>query len=244
MSPLTGAEDANTKPSSLVPVLQAIGLTAGFGSIPHVRDVDLAVHPGEMLALLGANGAGKTTTIMSLAGQLRRAGGEVLFKGAPAHSSPERRARAGLGLVTQERCVFMGLSLSDNLRLGRGPVEEVLALFPELRVHLRRPVGLLSGGQQQMLAVGRALAARPSVLLADELSFGLGPLIVDRLLVALRRYADEYGIAVILVEQHIQKALKFSDRAVVLQHGRVALQGSAADLRGRPEQIQQAYLAG
>jgi ABC-type branched-subunit amino acid transport system ATPase component len=226
------------------PVLEVSALSAGFGAVSLLSDINLCVHAGEVVALLGPNGAGKTTTIMALAGHMSLMHGEVRINGELARRTPHGRARRGMGVVTQERCVFMGLSVRDNLRLGRGKSDEVLDLFPELRPHLHRRVGLLSGGQQQMLAVGRALAARPQVLLTDELSFGLAPLVVDRILRVMREYVDTYRIAALLVEQHIHKALQCADRAYVLQRGRIVMSGPCESLRGRLDELHGVYVRG
>jgi branched-chain amino acid transport system ATP-binding protein len=225
------------------PALDVSGLSGGFGPIPLLADINLSVGAGEIVALLGPNGAGKTTAIMALAGHLPQARGRIMISGEPARRTAHQRAAQGIGVVTQERCVFMGLSVRDNLRLGRGAASDVLDLFPELRPHLRRRVGLLSGGQQQMLAVGRALAARPTVLLTDELSFGLSPLVVDRILGVLRQYADAFNIAVLLVEQQIHKALRCADRAYVLQRGRIVMQGSCESLQDRLDELHGLYLS-
>ena len=224
-------------------VLEARGLAAGYGSLAAVRDLDLHVDAGEVVALLGPNGAGKTTTLLTLAGVIAPLRGEVCWKGVATRAPVHRRVRSGLALVPEERSVIMSLSVRDNLRFARGPMERALELFPELRPHLRRPAGLLSGGQQQMLTLGRALAGSPDILLADELSLGLAPLLVERLLDAVREAASR-GVGVLLVEQHVTQALRIADRAYVLQHGRVALQGSASDLSGRLDEIERTYLSG
>jgi branched-chain amino acid transport system ATP-binding protein len=223
-------------------VLRAVGLSAGFAATPFIVDFDFGVKPGEVVSLLGANGAGKTTVLMALAGLLKPARGHVELLGKPTTSRLEDRARDGLAVITQERCVFMNLTVRDNLRLGQGSLAGTVELFPELEPHLDRRVGLLSGGQQQMLAVGRAISTRPKVLLADEVSLGLGPKIVDRLLETLSTAATERRIGVVLVEQHIHKALRFSDRACVLRRGRIELQAPAAELMGRSDDIKQLYL--
>ncbi|MCU1373012.1 MAG: putative branched-chain amino acid transporter ATP-binding protein [Actinomycetia bacterium] len=224
------------------PVLRAVGITTGFGAVPYVRGLDLEVAAGEVLALLGANGAGKTTTLMALAGHLRLVEGHVELDGEVQQHGMDERARKGVAVVTQERCVFMGLSVRDNLRLGRGSIEDALALFPELEPHLHRHVGLLSGGQQQILAVARALAGRPKVLLADEISLGLAPLIVERLLAAVADAARTMGMAVVLVEQHVQQALSYADRGVILQRGRLQLESTSADLLRRKDEVAALYL--
>jgi branched-chain amino acid transport system ATP-binding protein len=222
-------------------VLEADGLRAGYGSVEIVRDLHLRVDEGEVVALLGPNGAGKTTTISTLSGELRVLGGEVRFLGARTDAPVHMRARKGLGLVSQERAVLMDLSARENLRVSRCDVDRALELFPELEAHLDRRVGLLSGGQQQMLALARCLARKCRLLLVDELSLGLAPRIVDRLLQAVRDAADD-GTAVLLVEQHIHKALSVADRVLVMTRGSIALEGDAGDLLNRLDEIQDAYL--
>jgi len=225
------------------PVIAARGLSAGYGSLAAVRDLDLTVHAGEVVALLGPNGAGKTTTLKTLAGAIAPLAGEVLWKGEPTRARMHRRARNGLAYVPEERSVFMGLTAAENLRVGDGSARTALDLFPELTPHLRRKAGLLSGGQQQILTLARALATEPVALLADELSLGLAPLVVHRLLQAVRAAADR-GVGVLLVEQHARQALAMADRVYVLQRGRVALQGTAADIAGRLDEVEQTYLEG
>jgi len=225
-------------------VLEARGLVAGYGrdSIV-VRDLDLAVAAGEVVALLGPNGAGKTTTLLTLSGDLPALGGEVRWRGAPTRAPLYRRAREGLGLVTEQRAVLMTMTVADNLRVSRCDPTRALALFPELEDHLPRRVGLLSGGQQQMLALSRALARdTTTMLLVDELSLGLGPVVVDRLLAAVRAAADT-GVGVLLVEQHVHKALQVADRVYVMRRGHIELDGTADELRHRVEEIQASYLA-
>jgi branched-chain amino acid transport system ATP-binding protein len=224
------------------PALQARGLSAGYHGTPVVHDLDLVVHPGEMVALFGPNGAGKTTTLLTLAGEVTVLGGTVEYAGVAETNPLHVRAQAGLGLLTEDRAVFSDLSARDNLRLGRGSVEDAMGYFPELEPHLGRRTGLLSGGQQQMLALARILAARPTVVLADELSLGLAPLVVQRLLAALRQAATD-GAAVLLVEQHVRVALAEVDRAYVLTRGRIALSATAAALREDPDSVTDLYFA-
>jgi sulfate-transporting ATPase len=225
-------------------VIEARGLAAGYGRTVVVRDLDLTVKRGEVVALLGANGAGKTTSLLTMAGDLPSIGGQVMLLGTDVTDAPlHRRARAGLALVTETRCVVMGLTVRENLRVNRGDDEYALALFPELEPHLDRRAGMLSGGQQQMLALARALSRRPKVLLADELSLGLAPLLVDRLLAAVRDAANE-GLGVLLVEQHVHKAMDVADRAVVLRRGRIELAGTTDELRSRLSELEGAYLTG
>jgi len=223
-------------------VLEARRLTIGYGAIEVVRDLDLVVRAGEVVALLGINGAGKSTTVKALAGELRPMSGEVWFCGAPTSEPLHRRARAGLRLITEERSVFAGLSAVDNLRLGGQERSRCLELFPELTPLLARKAGLLSGGEQQILTLARALAADPVALLADELSLGLAPLVVERLLLAVRAAADR-GAAVLLVEQQVRNALEVADRAYILSGGRVVLDGTSAELKGRLDEIERSYLA-
>ncbi len=200
------------------------------------------MHRGEVVALLGVNGAGKTTTVRALAGELTPTAGEVWFNGAVTTAPLHKRAKQGMRLITEERSVFMSLTAAENLRLGRQDRQRCLDLFPGLERLLHRKAGLLSGGEQQILTLARALAAEPVVLLADELSLGLAPLVVERLLDAVRAAANR-GTAVLLVEQQVRNALDVADYAYVLSGGRIALEGPTAELRGRIDEIEQTYLA-
>lgn len=219
---------------------------------PCVRDVDLDVETGRITCMLGPNGAGKTTLLLSLAGLLPRFGGEVRVGGDEVHGgSPRSAVGAGMVLVPDDRALFRRLSTAQNLQLAvrgrrrRGAaVDEVLGYFPSLEKRLKVDAGKLSGGEQQMLAIGRAIVQQPKVLLIDELSMGLAPVIVDEILAVLRRLAAERDMAVVLVEQHVHLALGVADRALVLVHGTVALTDSAAALRSEPGRIERAYLGG
>jgi len=225
------------------PALEARGIAAGYGPQPVIHDIDITVRPGEVVALLGANGAGKTTTLLTLAGELPPLRGQVVINGTVTKAPLYKRARKGLTFVTEEKSVFMGLSTRDNLRVAGVDLDEALTLFPELERRLYVRGGLLSGGEQQMLTLARALARKPRVLLADELSMGLAPLVVRRLLEAVRAAADQRGAAVLLVEQHVRKALRYADRAYVMRRGRIELSGSATELRSRIDEIEDHYLS-
>jgi branched-chain amino acid transport system ATP-binding protein len=225
-------------------LLEAHGLSAGYGPQPIVHDVDLQVAAGEVVALLGANGAGKTTTLLALSGELSLLKGEVRLNGRVENRPLHRRARQGMAYITEERSIFRGLSLVDNLRCGGVDIKKVLALFPELGTRLHVRAGLLSGGEQQMLSLGRALARKPQLLLADELSMGLAPLVVNRLLNAVRDAAEQNGCGVLIVEQHARKALRYADRVYVMRRGRIEMTLSAPDAVDRIDEIEQTYLAG
>ncbi|MFD9321338.1 ABC transporter ATP-binding protein [Streptomyces sp. NPDC060053] len=224
-----------------VPLIEARALSAGYGSQPVVRDLDLEVRPGEVVALLGPNGAGKTTTLRALSGGLPPMHGEARWLGEHSRAPLHRRARQGLAYVG-ERAVFTRLDTADNLRVGRVTTEQALELFPELAKRLRTGAGMLSGGEQQMLSLARALCRAPRMLLADELSLGLAPLVVDRLLRAVREAADR-GMGALLVEQHVRKVLDIADRVYVLHRGRVTMTGTPAELRGDLDAIESSYLA-
>jgi branched-chain amino acid transport system ATP-binding protein len=223
------------------PLLLARRLTLGYGGPPVVRNLDLVIHPGEIVSMLGANGAGKTTSLLGLAGELVPMSGTLSCLGESGFKPLHARARRGLSFVPEGRSVIFSLTVIENLRLGRGPVEKALDLAPELKKRLHCRAGVLSGGEQQILALARALASDPKLLLADELSFGLAPLAADRLLSAVRQAADG-GIGVLMVEQHLGSALAVSDRCYVLQRGRVTLEGGASELRGRMGELRSSYL--
>ena len=232
------ALDHTTPP---VPVIRAVGASAGYGKVPVLDGVDVNVFPGEVVALFGANGAGKTTLLRMLAGVLPTTEGTIELGGVVTTKPLHKRSQAGLSYVTEERSIFRGLTTSQNLRLGRGEVETALDLAPELRSLLSRRAGLLSGGEQQILTLARALAAQPRILLADELSIGLAPLIVRRLLVAVREAADN-GLGVLLVEQQARAVLPYCDRAYVLRRGQIVMDTSGGDLLSRVDEVEAHYL--
>ena len=222
-------------------------LVAGYGGLAVVRDLDLRVSEGEVVALLGPNGAGKTTTLLTACGLLPAIAGEVRVDGRPLGARhPSEAARRGVSLVPEDRALFFDLTVRENLRVGsrgrRGAIERMLELFPELGPLAKRKAGLLSGGQQQMLAIARGLAAEPRLLVVDEMSLGLAPLIVQRLLALLRDVATEAGTAVLIVEQHVHLSLTIADRAYVLNHGDLVLEGTAQELRSRRDLLEVSYL--
>ncbi|WP_067899370.1 ABC transporter ATP-binding protein [Nocardia vaccinii] len=229
----------------VVPVIEARAISAGYTpDRATITDIDLAVQPGEIVAILGPNGAGKTTTLLALAGELPLQSGSVLLHGSPTDAPLFRRARLGLGFVPEERSVFKNMTVAENLRVGGVDVATALEQFPELETRLNVRGGMLSGGEQQMLTLTRALGRNPKVLLIDELSLGLAPLIVERLLQAVRSAADQQSCGVVLVEQHVRQALEVADRACVLRQGRIVLSGSARELWSRMDEIETEYLAG
>jgi branched-chain amino acid transport system ATP-binding protein len=223
------------------PALECRALDAGYSGNPVVHDLSLELRAGEVVALLGPNGAGKTTTLLTLVGELPAISGEVIMEGTRTKAPLHIRARKGLAYVPEERSLFRGLSCRDNLRIGQGDQEIALQLFPELRERLGVRAGLLSGGEQQMVSLGRALSARPRILIADELSLGLAPMIVTRLLEAVRQAADD-GCAVLLVEQHVRQAIAVADTVHVLRRGRLELTGSAEEMSNRLSDIESYYI--
>jgi branched-chain amino acid transport system ATP-binding protein len=226
------------------PLLECRALAAGYGALAVVRDVDLRVERGEVVALIGPNGAGKTTTLLTLAGELPVISGDVVFGGKATRAPLFRRARQGMGFVTEERSVFMQLSTEENLRVAGVAKADAVALFPELEPLMGRTAGLLSGGEQQMLTLARAVARDPSLLLVDELSLGLAPVIVKRLLQTVRQVANDRATGILLVEQHVRQALHVADRVYVMQRGRIVMSGTADEVHRRIDEIEATYLSG
>jgi branched-chain amino acid transport system ATP-binding protein len=224
-------------------LLTASDLTAGYDAAPVIRGIELNVEPGEVVALLGPNGAGKTTTLRVLSGLVRPMAGSVRFEDQDiARTAPHRLVRNGLTHVLEGRGIFFGLTVAEHFRLERLDQRLAYEYFPALERLRDRRAGLLSGGEQQMLSVARALARRPRVLLLDELSLGLAPVIVEQLLPVVRRFADESRAGVLMVEQHIQLALEIADRGYVLSHGEIVLHRPVEALRQDRDLLVTSYL--
>ncbi len=231
-------------------MLETSGLTSHYGRIQALKGIDLRIEPGELVALVGANGAGKTTLLRALSGVQRVTSGRVWFEGADITTAPpDRRVRLGIAQVPEGRQVFGPLSVEDNLLLGayvrpnregRPALARVYELFPALAERRKSTAGMLSGGQQQMLAIGRALMAAPRLLLLDEPSMGLAPRLVAEIYAAVRRLRAA-GTTIFLVDQNARAALAIADRGYVLETGRVVLAGAGSALAAN-EAVKQAYL--
>lgn len=229
------------------PVLELRDLHAGYERVAVVRDLSLEVAAGEVVALLGPSGAGKTTTLLTVSQLLDPLAGEVNFLGSSIIGKrPSAVARLGLAHVPEERGIFVGLTTRENLTVGvrgrKADLDTIVDLFPALERLMDRQAGLLSGGEQQMLAIGRALVQEPLLLMVDELSLGLAPVIVDRLLPVLHRVAREQETAVLIVEQQVQAALRHADRAYVLNHGELVASGTASELAADDRLLASSYL--
>ena len=232
------------------PLLEASGLHAGYGEVQVLHGLDFAVDLGGITALLGANGAGKTTTLRALSGMVRTSG-RIVFDGARIDgSATEDIARRGVAHVPDGRGTLMELTVEENLQLGAytrrrrdiAPgMERVFGYFPRLKQRLRQQAGTLSGGEQQMLAIGRALLLGPKLLLLDEPSFGLAPLVVREIFDIMRRVNADDGVSILLVEQNASLALDVADRACLLETGRIVIAGPAVDIR-KDEAIRRSYL--
>jgi len=232
------------------PLLKVRGLTAGFDAGPVLFGIDLDVAPAELIALVGANGAGKSTLLGVLSGLVRATSGTIVLGGDDVtNARPEALVRKGIAHVPQGRRLFGTISVEKNLLLGaylrrdrevRDDLQRVLDHFPALKDKLSREAGTLSGGEQQMVAIGRGLMARPKLLMVDELSLGLAPKVVDHLIEVIQQI-NRVGTALLLVEQDVLVALDAANRAYVLENGRVALSGAAADVKEDPG-VRRAYL--
>ena len=235
-------------------LLSVTGLAVNYGHIEAVRDVDLSLPAGQITTLVGANGAGKSTTLLALSGLVPKAAGKVTFDGHDVTALPAHKlVGAGLVQVAEGRATLTTLTVRENLELGAytrrdgaaaraSDLERMFTLFPRLKEREGGLAGNLSGGEQQMLAIGRALMARPRVLLLDEPSMGLAPIVVQGIFRTLREI-NAGGLTIFLVEQNVRQALKIAERAYVLENGRVVLQGSGRELLDEPR-VQQAYLGG
>jgi len=226
-------------------VLRVEGLRVNYGRVPAVQGISLEVNEGEIVGLVGPNGAGKTTTLATLIGLIQPAGGSITFEGKPLRGQPpERIARMGIGLVPEGRQIFSTLSVGENLQLGatarrdrqavRADTAAVLARFPALGRYYQSPAGRLSGGEQQQLAIARALLGRPRLLLLDEPSLGLAPLVIDLVFDTLANLRTE-GTTILLVEQNAARTVELADRSYVLRTGQVVLAGSREEMLARTD---------
>ncbi|MBS0339740.1 MAG: ABC transporter ATP-binding protein [Proteobacteria bacterium] len=243
-----------TGSSEKTPLLQVEGLKVSFGHVDAVKGIDFELREGEITTLVGANGAGKSTTLLALSGLVPKAAGRVRFAQQDISAlAPHKIVAGGLVQVAEGRATLTTLTVLENLELGAysrrdgkaaraQDLEKVFALFPRLKERAGGLAGNLSGGEQQMLAIGRALMARPRVLLLDEPSMGLAPIIVQEIFHTLRTI-NQSGLTIFLVEQNVRQALKIADRAYVIETGRIVLQGSGRELLGNPK-VQDAYLGG
>ena len=235
------------------PILSVKNLFVNYGAIQALKGIDLDVYPGEIVAVIGANGAGKSTMMSAIMGDVPRAGGEILLDGMPLPTKSFQVVTAGVSLSPEGRKVFAPLTVIENLKMGAFPIKDrklvleqlkkVYDLFPRLEERKDQYAGTLSGGEQQMLAIGRALMAMPRVLLLDEPSLGLAPIIINEIFKELIVVNRELGMTILIVEQNAKKALLLSHRAYVLQTGKIIMTGDSKELLNNPE-IEVAYLGG
>ncbi len=228
-------------------LLEVDRLTAGYGGAAVLRNLDMTVAAGEVVALLGSNGAGKTTTLRAISGLVRPMAGRIAFDGQDvARLRPYTLVNRGLAHVPEGRGIFFGLTVAEHFHLGYGgqkiDPEDAYSYFPRLAGLHGRRAGLLSGGEQQMLALARVLVRRQKLLLLDELSLGLAPIVLDNLFPVIRRFATESGAGIVIVEQHVERVLEIADRGYVLSHGEKSLEGSAAFLLSDPQRLATSYL--
>jgi branched-chain amino acid transport system ATP-binding protein len=236
------------------PFLKVEGLKVAYGQVEAVKGIDFELHQGQITTLVGANGAGKSTTLLALSGLVKKAAGRVLLQGQNLSAmAPHKIVASGMVQVAEGRATLTTLTVQENLELGaytrrdgraqrQADLERIYTLFPRLKERSTGLAGNLSGGEQQMLAIGRALMAKPRVLLLDEPSMGLAPIIVQDIFRTLREINRE-GLTIFLVEQNVRQALKIADRAYVIETGSIVLQGSGHELLGNPR-VQDAYLGG
>jgi branched-chain amino acid transport system ATP-binding protein len=225
----------------MAPLLQLRNVCAGYGGVPVIRAVDLKVDVGEVVALVGPNGAGKTTTLNAIGGYVATSEGQILFKDSPMPASPHRRARTGVSYVNENRSVLRSLTTKENLKVARVDPDRCFGMFPELRARLNLKAGELSGGEQQMLTVSRALVRNADLFMADELSLGLAPLAAERVLRAVRDAADSQQLGVLLVEQHLHNVTQYADRVYLMVSGEIAFTGEPAELAASSSEIVRAY---
>ena len=233
-------------------LLEVRDIQVYYGAIHAIKGVSFEVNEGEIVTLIGANGAGKTTTLDTIAGLLRSRGGDIVFHGESiAHKAPHLIVKDGLALVPEGRRVFTQMTVEENLEMGaftrakatvEPGLEKVYELFPRLKERRRQVAGTLSGGEQQMLAMGRALMSAPKLMMLDEPSMGLAPILVEQVFEIIRSL-HKAGTTILLVEQNAQMALSIADRAYVLENGKVSISGTGREL-AQSEQVQKAYLGG
>jgi len=239
---------------SATPLLKVEGLNVAYGHIEAVKGIDFELHEGQITTLVGANGAGKSTTLLALSGLVKKAAGRVVLDGQDlTNLSPHKIVGAGMVQVAEGRATLTTLTVRENLELGAytrrdgraqraDDLDHIYSLFPRLKERADGLAGNLSGGEQQMLAIGRALMAKPRVLLLDEPSMGLAPIIVQDIFRTLREI-NKAGLTIFLVEQNVRQALKIAERAYVIETGKIVLAGSGRELLGNPK-VQDAYLGG